>query len=73
MLAPNAMRPTSPSMGEVSVCVSTLTEGVRAPALTTKPPEAVLPSQLSSPPQSALRADSSPIEGEQTQISKVIA
>lgn len=73
MLAANAQVLSSPSMGEVSACARTLTERVRAPSLTTMPQEAVLQEQRASPPQSALRADSSPIEGEQTRVSKVDA
>ncbi len=57
---------TSPSMGEVSSHsrASGWTEGVCALALTKKPPEAHPQTQRASPPQSSLRDDSSPIEGE---------
>ncbi len=73
MLRPNAHNQSSPSMGEVSACASTRTEGVRALASPMMPQEAILQAQRASPPQSALRADSSPIEGEQTRMLKVNA
>jgi pyruvate dehydrogenase E1 component beta subunit len=63
---------SSPSMGEVS---PKATEGVRSATAQAQPHEAKSPMPRPSPPQSALRADSSPIEGEQlppgTQMLKI--
>jgi hypothetical protein len=64
------LSPTSSSMEEVA---AKRPEEVRPPMMENEPPEAHPSTSLGSPPQSALRADSSPIEGEQTQIFKVMA
>jgi threonylcarbamoyladenosine tRNA methylthiotransferase MtaB len=63
--SPVRAHPPSLSMGEVSARAGALTKGVRALKLKEKPHEAHLQVQRASPPQSSLRDDSSPIEGEQ--------
>ena|GEM_PF-3440920 len=68
-----ARRPASSSMEEVSAWASTLTEEVRAPTVTKAPQEAHAEGLRASPPQSALRADSSSIEEEQSLTFKVFA
>ncbi len=56
---------TSPSMGEVA---AQRPEGVRALTMKETPPEAQSERLRASPPHSALRADSSPIEGERVRF-----